>query len=698
MKTSIYYIPVSMSFDIETYSYTMWETVEKRDGTTERVCVGKHAWMYCGDICTQYGNKFKHHHIRTWDEARKVFDNLSDPCDKNERYVIYVHNLSYEFQFMKDFIPLTDVFARKAHNVLRCRYRNIEFRDSLSLVNCRLEKLAEDEELTVRKLVGLLDYTKCRHHKTPITSNEWAYQDADTEIVCEYVTKKVKEYGSLGEIPMTSTGEVRYLFRKKLGSSLEKVHDLALKYSAHTPELQNLLLDIYAGAYTHANYQVVGKVVKNLGCKDIASSYPFQMCARKFPTNWIHIKPEMYNEPDFWEHMMETYPPDEYAWAFTVMMEKLCAKHCHHTLSAHKAVTISKSATIDNGRVVDANWARYSFNELDWEVVNNFYDMEYAYVEDFYISRKEYLPKEIVAVLLELFQQKTALKGIDEQKDNYNRSKARINGVYGMTVFDILSTGWFFDETFQKEVRGFDDFQKSINNPNNFLWYSIGVWVTSYARRQILAPISRMSENACYSDTDSVKYTSPKRYDKYFDKINQQLKDMFIEAMEYHNFDESEYRFFDRKGNEHFMGIFETEEPYRRFKTLGAKRYLVEHYDGTMESTVAGAPKNLSEFLWADDSELTLYENNTQRFHNFTDNFVLKDCRLTHTYVEEKNKLLITDYLGNTTLVDCRSGICLTPSSFSLNLSEDFWKFLEGNLDFEDGVDIYKYINPPRYK
>lgn len=695
---NIYYIPVIMSFDIETTSYTMWETVEKKDGTTERVCIGKHAWMYCGDICTKRGSTYKHHHIRTWDEAKKVFDNLSDPCDKDERYVIYVHNLSYEFQFMKDYIPLTDVFARKSHNVLRCRYRNIEFRDSLSLVNCKLEKLAEDEELTVRKLVGQLDYTKCRHHKTPIADFEWEYQDADTEIVCEYVEKKLKEYGSFAEIPMTSTGEVRYLFRKKLGSSLSKIHDLAVKYSAQTKELQNLLLQIYAGAYTHANYQIVEKVVKNLGCKDIASSYPFQMCARKFPTNWIHIKPEMYNKPDFWEHMYEMYPPEEYAWGFTVLMEDLCAKHCHNTLSSHKALTLSKSATIDNGRIVQANYARFSFNEIDWEVVNNFYTMEYSYVEDFYVSRKEYLPKEIVSVLLELFKQKTALKGIDEQKDNYNRSKARINGVYGMTVFDILSTGWMWDEqaSFYKEQKDFVDFKKSVNNPNNFLWYSIGVWVTSYARRQILSPISKMSENACYSDTDSVKYKSPNRYKKYFDNINQKLKDMFIEAMKYHKFSEEEYRFFDRKGNEHFMGIFETEKPYRRFKTLGAKRYLVEYYDGKMESTVAGAPKNLAEFLWADSEELTPYDNNTMRFKKFTNNFVLPNCRLTHTYTEEKNKLFITDYLGNSAVVDVRSGICLTPSNFSLNLSDDFFKFLDGNIEFED-VDIYKYFRPYKY-
>lgn len=705
MKPKKYYIPLVMSFDIETSSYTVWETVEKKDGTTERVCIGKHAWMYCGDICTQYGNKFVHQHVRTWKEVVNIFDNLSAPCEKNEFYVVYVHNLSYEFQFMKSYMKLEDVFVRKSHNVLRCRYKHIEFRDSLSLANCKLATLAVNENLKARKLEGLLDYSKIRHSKTPITNDEWEYQDADTEVVCEYITKKLKEYGSFSEIPMTSTGEVRYLFRKKLGSSLEKVHQLAVKYSAQTKELQNLLLQIYAGAYTHANYQIVEKTLHNLRCWDISSSYPFQMVARKFPTNWVHIKPEVLNTPDFWKHMYERFPPEEYAWAFKVTMENLRTKHCHSTLSEHKALSISASCTLDNGRVSQANWARYAFNELDWEVVNNFYDMDYAVVEDMYISKKEYLPKELVSVVLELFQQKTLLKGIDSEAENYMRSKARINGIYGMTVFDILSTGWCFETEagFFKEEKDFDDFQSAVNNPNNYLWYSIGVWVTSYARRQILFPIKKMSENACYSDTDSIKVKNANRYVRFMNNLNDELKEIFLDAMEYHNFSEDEYRFFTseytdedgvfHKKKEKFMGIFEEEEPYRTFKTLGAKRYLAEYFDAkknkwVVKSTVAGAPKDLADYLGNTTEE---------KFKKFTNNFVLPNCKLCHTYTEEKTKMLIADYLGNYDLVDIRSGVCLTPTSFSMNFSDQFFDFLDNRIQFDD-IDIRKYFRPMLYK
>ena len=86
---------------------------------------------------------------------------------------------------------------------------------------------------------------------------------------------------------MTSTGEVRYLFRKELGQNLKKIHSLVEAYSAPTMECQNLLIDAYSGAYTHANYQIIDQIVYDLGCRDISSSYPFQMVARKFPTIWF---------------------------------------------------------------------------------------------------------------------------------------------------------------------------------------------------------------------------------------------------------------------------------------------------------------------------------------------------------------------------------------------------------------------------
>lgn len=682
-KPKIKYFNDIITFDTETTSIVDYKDVKHTNGTVTQEVEHKYAFAYIMDFCRMICNKPYHTTFREWSEVKDYLDLLSDSCQQLQRYVIWVHNLSFEFQFMKDWLKLTEVFCRKSHNVIRCVYRNIEFRDSLALANCKLEKLAKNENLPVKKLVGDLDYDLIRTYKTPLSDKEMQYVYNDTEIVAYYIQKKIKEYGSISEIPMTSTGEVRYLFRKELSTTLPEIHSLAVKYTAQSKELQNLLVSIYSGAYTHCNYQAIDQTLYHLRCRDIASSYPYQMVSKKYPTMWFKLKRE--NESSF-EDLFTKWNPDIYAWAMTVKVWGLKAKHCHNILSLHKAKEISIEREIDNGRVACADYACYDMNEIDFLNFLDFYNFDNIIVEDVYVSKKEYLPKEIVAVILKLFQQKTSLKGIESEVENYMRSKNRINGVYGSSVFNFLNSGVYFDEEsncyFGKDEKSFADYQKYMSNPNQYLWYSIGVWVTSYARRQILKPIKRMSENAIYCDTDSVKYTGNKRYNHYWEVVNNQIKQEFLDAMKYHKFTEEEYRFFDKDGKEYFMGIFEEEEPYYRFKSLGSKRYLVEYYDHKLSTTVAGAPKSLWQYLGAD---------NDTAFRNFTNNFTLPNCKLTHTYTENNVIRIITDYLGETTAQEIRSGVCLSPADFSMKLDSEFFNFLVGKIEFEN-KDIYQYF------
>lgn len=681
LNAKVKYRQSIITFDIETTSMVEYKNVKHRDGTVTQEVDRKHAFMYLCDFC----NEGVHFTYRTWEDAIKYLDSLSSQLDKNERYIIWVHNLSFEFQFMKGFMKIVDVFCRKAHNVLKCVYKNIEFRDTLALSNCKLERLAENEKLPVKKMVGDLDYSLIRHQNTPISDKEMQYQWNDTEIVYYYIEKKAREYGRLENIPLTSTGEVRALFRKELGTEgLRKMHSLVTLYSAHSMELQNLLIQTYAGAYTHCNYQAINSVLENLFCKDIGSSYPFQMVSKKYPTIWYKLKEELSLE-----QILEKYSQLDYAICCEATFLNIRSKHCHSIISHHKCIKITDDYIEDNGRVVSASILKMAVNEIDLLNILDFYDFSDVIIENVYVSKKEYLPKELVQIVLKLFKAKTELKDIEEEVENYMRSKQRINGVYGSAVFNILDSGTYFDEEsnckFIKGEKTWADFKEYTGNPNQYLWYSIGVWVTSYARRQILTPIKKMSENAIYCDTDSVKHKSrksKKKYDRLWYKLNAQCRREFIDAMNFHNIPPVDWTFIDKHGVEHFMGIFEDEKPYKRFKSLGSKRYLVEYYDGKMSSTVAGAPKT----LWK-----ALGETNDERFENFTNGFVLPDCKLTHTYVEEETEKFIPDYLGNLAIVDMRSGVCLTSADFSMNLSDTFYEFLLGKVDLGDR-DIYRYF------
>ena len=119
------YINVPCAFDIEVSSFY--------DGAEKRACM--YIWMLgIGGYCVVG---------RTWEEFRNVINYISNylGLSKDLILVLYVHNLSYEFQFIKDMFEWEKVFAiddRKPNYVL-CK-QGIEFRCSSSCSNYSLGK------------------------------------------------------------------------------------------------------------------------------------------------------------------------------------------------------------------------------------------------------------------------------------------------------------------------------------------------------------------------------------------------------------------------------------------------------------------------------------------------------------------------------------------------------------------------------
>ncbi|MFX0586132.1 hypothetical protein ACOARR_12505, partial [Glaesserella parasuis] len=122
---------------------------------------------------------------RTWEELKNLclFLQLELNLSESRRLVIYVHNLGYEFQFMRKYFDwledgLFAVDERKPIKAL-CTY-GIEFRDSYILSGFSLENTAKN--LTthkVKKMVGDLDYSLIRTHLTPLTDVEMGYCEND---------------------------------------------------------------------------------------------------------------------------------------------------------------------------------------------------------------------------------------------------------------------------------------------------------------------------------------------------------------------------------------------------------------------------------------------------------------------------------------------------------------------------------------
>ncbi|MEE1059224.1 MAG: hypothetical protein U0K92_07570 [Treponema sp.] len=204
-----------MTFDIETTSYLILDgkqipacdylklSKDEQDRAIYQSCM--YIWMFSIDGIVYYG--------RTWSELDSFLYRIQYFADsgKNIKHIVYVHNLPFEFQAMRNYFEFDEVFARKSRKPMRFKLTkyNFEFRDTLIMTNAKLEKLPELYLLNTQKLVGDLDYDLIRNSKTPLTEKEMQYCENDCIILHEYIQKELNRYDNFKKIPMTQTGQVR---------------------------------------------------------------------------------------------------------------------------------------------------------------------------------------------------------------------------------------------------------------------------------------------------------------------------------------------------------------------------------------------------------------------------------------------------------------------------------------------------------
>ena len=129
---------------------------------------------------------------------------------KNKK-IVFIHNLAFEFQYLKSVFNFKNVIARKAHKVMKCEFEdfNIELRCSYMMSNCALKLLPKVFKLPVEKKVGDLDYILLRTPKTTLTKKELGYCEFDCLVVYHYIKRELETYERVDKIPLTSTGHVR---------------------------------------------------------------------------------------------------------------------------------------------------------------------------------------------------------------------------------------------------------------------------------------------------------------------------------------------------------------------------------------------------------------------------------------------------------------------------------------------------------
>lgn len=527
---------------------------------------------------------------RTWPEFEDFLRRLCEDLE-DLKIVVWVHNLSYEFSFLRGVFPFSsaDVFAVDRRKVLKCKIGPVEFRCSYLHSNMGLDAFMKKMGVEGGKISGF-DYGKRRFSWTPLDEFELAYCVQDVVGLTRALRVEMEhDRDSLYTVPLTSTGYVRRDAKRAMRSI---PHDYVARQLPDY-DLYKMLHAAFRGGNCHANRAYSGMILRGVKSADRSSSYPDNQCNDLFPVGPFFHAGQISNDElrdllnrrrkavvmrvSIYGHVKLIDPE----WPVPYLSVSKC-EHITDTDEKHKAV-------FDNGRIISCGYLETTITDIDLKIILDEYEFDHFFIWDCWYARYGPLPPPLIKTTISYYKAKTELKGVPGQDLYYTKAKNKLNSIYGMMAqdpgkLDITYTGEqsedhdLFDSLSSEE----EAFAKNMKRA--FAPYQWGCWVTAWSRYRLEEGI-RLAHNAkgvsggfVYCDTDSVKYIGEVDWTE-FNKAR-------IEAST-----ASGAFAYDPKGRVHYMGVFEDEGEYDRFRTWGAKKYVYEK-DGKLYATIAGVAKN----------------------------------------------------------------------------------------------------------
>ena len=674
------------SFDIETTSVE-----RENNGKTEKLA-SMYIWQFGINGFIIIG--------RNWWEFIELIKAISNALQLNEnkRIIVYVHNLAFEFQFIRKMFDWINVFSIEERRPLYAlSVDGIEFRCSYLLSGYNLATVAKNlVKYRCKKLVGDLDYNLKRHSNTPLTDSEIMYCVNDVKIVMLYIKEYIENVRNIHSIPLTKTGGVRKFCRKQClfvkTDSGKTVNNYDYKKTISTLKIKDLaefdaMQRAFCGGFTHANANYVNKVITDVASYDFTSSYPAVMVAEKYPMT-SGVKMQFKTRSNFESVLRQ----NKYCIIFDIEFIDIYTKNeFDNYISVSKCWRKEKHVE-NNGRLVCAKSVCMTITDIDFLIICKNYTYTEYKVGTAYLYGKDYLPTEFIKAILQLYKKKTELKGVQGMENEYLNSKEMLNSCYGMCVTSPLRD----TITYKENVWGTDTLSENEKNEtllkynlsnNRFLFYLWGVYVTAYARRNLWTAIFNIKNDYIYSDTDSVKIVNYDRHKEYFAAYNANIENKLKTACLYHNIDFALCAPKTIKGKTKMLGVWDFEGIYRRFKTLGAKRYLVEcenaltvdgkNYDFSLTVSGINKKKAIPYLLetYGANGIFKAFDNYLYIPPNYSGKNIL-------TYIDYETNGTLTDYLGNTAQFSELSSVNLSPSEYTLNLSVLYLQFLGGIKEF----------------
>lgn len=612
--------------------------------------------------------------VRSLMDVIKQIQLIADDNETPYKTCIFVHNLAYEFQFIKDFFEWDNILCTKERNIISAETDKLCFRCSYFLSNMSLEKFLKAENVPEEYLKSKMDYNIMRFPWTELTEDEKIYCRNDVVGLHYAIQNRINNElnQNINNLPLTSTGYVRKDCRKACAESKSNRY----RFFKERPDEETFLMlqEAFRGGNTHANKDKANKVIHHVGQKDIQSSYPGVLLLYKYPTRFFDLKPYTQKEFDFYLNHSE-----DWALLIDITFKDLKLKRPLEPvpyISASKCYRLAFNSDpdiveIDNGRILSCTFCSMIITEQDYLIIRNQYDFDEKIIR-VKAAKKKPIMKPIRDMIMKYYTNKTTLKQDENSPDydpdiayRYSKSKALLNGIYGMHVTNPCRP----DYVFNNKTKLIEPVKKSIeemldvyyNSFSNFLSYQVGVWVPAYGRKLLQDGIDLLwnkedpdRSDLIYCDTDSLKYINPEAHEADIEALNQRIIDQC----------EKNDIYVDFKGQRYYMGIFTDEGIVEKFKTFGAKKYMYGS-DDKFKITISGVPKKLGH----DCIVKSVEKGRLKSPFDIKTGYVFHDIKNTSEY-RDHTELHTYEIEGHT--VTYASNIAMYPASYTLNFTHDY--------------------------
>jgi hypothetical protein len=619
-------------------------------------------WQFCIKDNVVFG--------RTWEEFIQFLDNVREVMSlgKNKKLAVYVHNLAFEFQFMKEFIQIDSLFCKDKRKPMKVESAGIEFRCSYFLSNMSLAKFCENSSLaTYYKMVDEYDYRKVRTPQTPLTNTELAYCFNDVRGLCQCIDTMLLN-DTICTIPLTNTGYVRREYREVMKTKENRYNFVKTQLNEHE---YSMLKAAFRGGNTHANRFIANMILKDVYSFDISSSYPTCIMIDDFPIGKFgRVKLNNQKKLDYFCSnycVVMDISIFDISTKYNVVIPYVDIAHC----------TEQSNIVNDNGRVLKADYIRLTITNIDLDIIRETYNFKGFTVNDAMYAEKGKLPKELRRKCMDFFTAKTQLKGIDSKEYEYMKSKNRLNSSFGMMVTSIDHSEIGYDseemewEEIKPDVKG--SLTKFYTSRNNFLSYQWGVFVTANARKRLQKMINKVGRDLVYIDTDSIKFQN-KKHIAEFEEWNKELilqsENNDIPAF----VDRTDYDKELKKDvtTRFHLGTWDNDGNYINFKTLGAKKYCFNKWKKNKETGEKKIKFEITVSGMSKDKGATA----VGKIENFNIGTTYTNVgRTTSWYQDEKPHIIEIDGCKFTTA----SNIGILETTYTLGVTNEYWALIGAN-------------------